>query len=204
MNIPTTLSIKGAIKAHGDIAIRALFTECSSLLDKSTIHPVAKKTLSEAEIKSVIRSSCFVIEKTTPYGIVDKIKARVVAGGNQQDKSINTLDGTFSPTAVIMATAAHDGRQVMTMNVETAYLNVKMIDDKPVYMRISPLVSVILAQLDAKYENQDGNGAIIVKLDKALYGCVESAVLSDKDSRATLEADGFVVNPCDLCIFNKD
>ena len=50
------LSIKGALKTHGDIAIRAL-TECSSLLRKSTFYPVAKKTLTEAEIKSVIRSS---------------------------------------------------------------------------------------------------------------------------------------------------
>ena len=91
------------------------------------------------------------------------------------------------------------------MDVETAYLNAKMIDDKPVYMRIGPLVTAILAQLDTKYEKyQDGNGAIIVKLDKALYGCVESAVLWYKDLRATLETDGFVVNPYDLCVFNKD
>ena len=91
------------------------------------------------------------------------------------------------------------------MDVETAYLNAKMMDDKPVYMRIGPLVTAILAQLDTKYEKyQDGNGAIIVKLDKALYGCVESAVLWYKDLRATLETDGFVVNPYDLCVFNKD
>ena len=55
--------------------------ECSRLLGKSTFHPVAKKTLTEAEIKSVIRG--FVKVKTTPDGIVDKVKARVVAGGNQ-------------------------------------------------------------------------------------------------------------------------
>ena len=162
------VSIKGAIKTHGDIAIKALFMECSSLLGKSTFHPIAKKTLSEAEIKSVIRGSCFVKEKTTLDGIVDKIKERVLAGGNQQDKSIYTLDETSSPTVstaavlVIMAIAAHEGRQVITMDVETAYLNAKMIDDKPVYMRIEPLVTAILAQLDTKYEKyQDGNGATI-------------------------------------------
>ena len=40
--------------------------------------------------------TCFVKEKTTPEGIVDKVKARVVAGGNQQDKSIYTSDETSS------------------------------------------------------------------------------------------------------------
>ena len=47
------LSIKGAIKTHGNIAVKA----CSSLLGKSTFHPISKKTPSEAEVKAVIRSS---------------------------------------------------------------------------------------------------------------------------------------------------
>ena len=44
---------------------------------------------------------------------------------------------------------------------------------------------------------------MIVKVDKAPYKCVESAVLSYKDLRTTLEEDGYVVNPYDLCVFNK-
>ena len=43
------LLIKGAIKPHGKIAVKAVFTSCSSLLGKSTFHPISKKTLSEAE-----------------------------------------------------------------------------------------------------------------------------------------------------------
>ena len=39
--------------------------------------------------------------KATRDRVVDKVKARVVAGGNQQDKSIYTLDETASPTVVI-------------------------------------------------------------------------------------------------------
>ena len=171
------LSIKGVIKTHGNIAVKALFTECSSLLGKSTFHPISKKTLSEAELKAVIRSSCFVKEKTTPEGIVDKVKARVVAGGNQQDKSIYNLDETSSRTVsttavfITVAIAANEGRHVITMDVETAYLNAKMIDDKPVYMKIGPLITAILSQLDSNFEKyQDGKGAVIVKLDEALYG----------------------------------
>ena len=170
------LSIKGAIKSHGDIAVKALFTECSSLLGKSTFHPVSKKTLTEEEMRSVIRSSCFMKEKMTPEGTIEKVKARLVAGGDQQDKSIYTLDETSSPTVstaavlVTMAIAAHERRHVMTMDVETAYLNARMIDDKPVFMRIGPLVTAILGQLDAKFEKYlDSKGSVIVKLDKALY-----------------------------------
>ena len=165
------LSIKTAIKTHGDIAVKELYTECSSLLRKSTFHPVSRRTLTEVEIKSVIRSSCFMKEKATPAGVVDKVKARVVFEGNQ-DTSIYTLDETSSPTVstaavlVTMAIAAHDGEHFMTIDVETAYLNAKMIDEKPVYMKIGPLVTAILTQLEAKFEKyQDSKGAVIVKLD---------------------------------------
>ena len=86
------LSIKGTIKSHKDIALRALFTECPSLFGKSTFHPVTKKTLPEEGMRSVIRSSCFMKEKMTPEGTVEKVKARLVAVGDQQDTSIYTLD----------------------------------------------------------------------------------------------------------------
>ena len=90
------------------------------------------------------------------------------------------------------------------MDVEIAYLNAKMIDDKPVYMKIGPLITAILSQLDSNFEKlQDGKGAVIFKLDKALYGCAKSAVLWYRDLKATLEADKYRVNPYDLCVFNK-
>ena len=123
------LSIKGAIKSRGDIAVKALFTECPSLFGKSTFHPVSKKTLTEEEMRSVIRSSCYVKEKMAPEGTVEKVKARLVAVGDQQDKSTYTLDETSSPTVstaavlVTMAIAAHVRRHVMTVDVETACLN---------------------------------------------------------------------------------
>ena len=149
-------------------------------------------------------------EKVTWEATVEKVKARLVAGGDQQDKSIFTLDETSSPTVstaavlVTMAIAAHGRRHVMTMDVETTYLNARMIDDKPVFMGIRPLVTAILGQLDAKFEKYlDSKGSVIVKLDKALHGCVGSAVLSYKDLRATLEEDGYIVKPYDLSIFNK-
>ena len=36
-----------------------------------------------------------------------------------------------------------------------------------------------------------------------IRNCVESAVLRYKDLRSTLEEDGYIVNPYDLCVFNK-
>jgi histone deacetylase 1/2 len=44
---------------------------------------------------------------------------------------------------------------------------------------------------------------MIVKLDKALYGCIEFARLWYYTFKDFLEADGFKVNSQDICVFNK-
>ena len=67
-------------------------------------------------------------------------------------------------------------------------------------MKIGPLITAILSKLDSNFEKyQDGKGAVVIKLDKALCGCVESAVLWYKDLKATLEANEYRVNTYDLC-----
>jgi Reverse transcriptase (RNA-dependent DNA polymerase) len=45
---------------------------------------------------------------------------------------------------------------------------------------------------------------VIFILNKALYGCIESAKLLCHELAGTLRANGFKPNPRDICIFNKD
>ena len=45
-------------------------------------------------------------------------------------------------------------------------------------------------------------GGIVVRLKKALYGCVESAGLWYAILRATMSSLGYVRNGCDQCVFN--
>lgn len=154
------------------------------------------------------RSSCFVKEKITPESIVHKLKAGLVAGGNQQDKSIYTLDETSSPTItsasvfVTVSIAAQESRHVISLDVETAYLNAKSIDDKSVFMKFRPLITAILVELDSSIERyQDEKDAVIVKLEKSLYRCIESAVLWYEDLREIIEADEYHANHYVLCVF---
>jgi hypothetical protein len=46
-------------------------------------------------------------------------------------------------------------------------------------------------------------GTSIVQLDKALYGCVEAAVLWYTNLCATLVGMGIAPSPYDPCVFNK-
>ena len=44
----------------------------------------------------------------------------------------------------------------------------------------------------------------MVRLDKALYGCVESAALWHENLSGCLMEAGFVRNDSDICVFNKE
>ena len=77
---------------------------------------------------------------------------------------------------MISAIAAMEQRRVMTIDVGNAYLNANM--NRDVFMKIDPVMADLLAKVDPVYSRyKDIGGSIIVKLEKALYGCVESSQL---------------------------
>ena len=78
---------------------------------------------------------------------------------------------------MIAALAARERRTVVTADIGGAYLNASMGDNE-MLMRLDPILSDILMELDASYKQfTDERGEIVVRLDKALYGCIQSAKL---------------------------
>jgi hypothetical protein len=149
----------------------------------------------------------FLKEKYLSTGEFEKLKARIVAGGDQQDKSLYEDIGspTVATAAVFMtaAIAAREKRHVATIDIGGAYLNADM-GHHNVYMMLDPFISAILKRINAKYEEfVNDDGTIIVKLNKALYGCVQSAKLWHDHLSGSLIEMGFVRNPLDKCVFNK-
>ena len=73
-----------------------------------------------------------------------------------------------------------------------------------VHMRLNRIMTSMLVQLDSSYEKyRELDDTIVVRLDRALYGCVESSLLWYNDLTSKLGTDGFVENPYDRCVFNK-
>ena len=111
----------------------------------------------------------------------------------------------LQPHLSIAAIAAKEGRKFIAIDIGGAFLNADMsptgID---VHMRLDSVMSSMLIQLDPSYEKfRDRNNTVVVRLDKALYGCVEASLLWYKDLKSKLVANGFVENPYDRCLFNK-
>ena len=157
--------------------------------------------------KSTIPSKMFLTPKKLPNGNTDRMKARLVAGGHRQDRSLYTDVETSSPTAALSsvmmaaALAAHKADHVMTLDHKAAYLNASMVGHV-VEMRLGKEVASLLcgvAPEHKKFLRQDGT--IIVRLQKALYGCIESAVLWYKELSRTLIELRFKKNDYDECSF---
>jgi len=209
------ISVNKALKTMRKPALKSIVKELSQVFDvKSTFHPVKLNSLTTKQLKGIIRSHMFLKEKYRSEAgkqVFEKLKARLVAGGHLQDKSL--YEDLSSPTAhlqsvfTVAALAAMEGRVVVTCDIGSAYLNAPMDPShEPVFMRIdAELAKVLVAMYPDKFKDYlNYDGSVVVQLDKALYGCVQSAKLWYEHLRGTLEAIGYTRNPHDICVFNKD
>jgi hypothetical protein len=201
------VTVREAIRKFENHALRSIYEEMLQMPQKNVFHPVDPSTLTQEQWKKVIPSKMFLKEKFLPTGEFDKLKARLVAGGHRQDKS--TYDDVSSPTVAITsafmvaAIAAMEGRCVATVDITGAYLNATM-SGQTVLMRLDQTMAAVLVQIRPDYRPfLTKNGGMVVQLDKALYGCIESAKLWYQDLRRTLEDMGFKANANDACVFNK-
>jgi hypothetical protein len=155
-----------------------------------------------------MRSAMFLKRKTHPDGSFDKYKARLVAGGDMQDKKLyeDLSSPTVSTSSVfnIAAIAAHEGRQVAVVDIGGTFQNAKMQKGVPVHMRLDKIISEYLVRINPKYDQfRESNGTITVHVKKALYRCVESASLWYHNLSTSLKGLGYIRNEIDICVYNK-
>ncbi|KAA8498721.1 Copia protein [Porphyridium purpureum] len=207
------LSVKKAIKKFGSKAMEAIVREVAQLDQRygyGVVEPVDTKTMTPQERKSIIPSHMFVKEKLDSTGAVEKVKARIVAGGNKQDAVL--YPDRSAPTAatdsvlILAAIAAREGRSVGKMDFPGAFLHAPMPADVPdTHMRIDSFLADVLVRLDQKYEQYlRKDGSLVVKLTKALYGTLIAARQWYMKVAGLFEDLGFVVNPYDACVFNRE
>lgn len=140
----------------------------------------------------------------------DNFKARLVAfKGHLQDKTLyenlSSPIAAFTSVFTTATTAAREVRQRVIIDIGGAFLNADMgPTGVHVHMRISKVTTKMLVDIDeANKRFVDKNDTMVVRLDKALYGCVEASNLWYNDLRTKLESDDLHANPYDPCVFNK-
>ena len=201
------ISVKEALREYPEPAMHAIKTELKQMLTKKVWTPIITRDLNAMQRKSIIRSSMFIKEKFDPSGKFEKLKARLIAGGDQQDKSlyqdISSATVATSSVFIVATIAALEKRLITVVDVTGAYLNAFM-SKIAVYMRISAILAAMVVALDSSYSRfLRHDGTLDVKLDRALYGCVESAYQWGEHIKGTLLHAGFIQNSHEVCCYNK-
>jgi len=198
------MSAKAGLKKHGERAWKALLEELKQLKDLDVFKAVHASTLTDQQKKEALREITMLKEKRN--GI---LKGRTCADGRSQ-RGRYPKEQTASPTMsndsamLILITAAIEGRDVAIADVAGAYLKAEMNDF--VLMKLEGATVDIMIELDPSLKDfvaiENGKRVLYMRLMKALYGCVQSALLWYKLFSSTLVSLGFELNPYDLCVAN--
>jgi histone deacetylase 1/2 len=203
------ISVKQAFKDPNlaGPAREAIDKELSQMLTKGVFTPVHESQMEG--LKKPIRSHFFLKEKYNADGSFLLLRGRLVANGNNQPRPDVPDEDISSPTAAmpflfaVAAIAAKEGRQVVTADVPVAYLNADNSRHN-ISMVLDPDTATAIIRLDPSYAPyRRSDRTIVVRLNRAIYGCIESARLWYDLLRDTLEKIGFQVNPLDPCILNR-
>jgi len=101
---------------------------------------------------------------------------------------------------------AMEGRDVATVDIPGAFMQADI--DEIIHVRLRGPLAMLMARLDpTKYERyiqyEKGKPVLYVKLNKALYGTLQAALLFWQDLTSALSKWGFKLNPYDQCVANK-
>ena len=203
------ISQSKAIRLYKQKAMDSMFSELCVLDKKGTWTPVDPNTLSKQELKRIIRSFMFLTEKYDAEGEFLKLKSRLVAMGNEQDKELLDMD-VSSPTVcstsvyTVAAIAAAERRYVLTLDIGGAFLNALVPSGETIMVKLDAINSELLCQMRPDYRPfLNERRELTVKLEKALYGCIQSARLWYDTFSAFLYKLGYKKNERDACVFNK-
>ena len=203
------ISVNEGVKKFGFDAILAVVKEIKQMVDGEVFDGVVASTLTAEKWKTVISSMIFLKEKYSAEGTFQKLKARLVAGGHQQDKQVYGEHSapTVATQTVFMvaAIAAVEGRAVAAVDVPGAFLKASVSEDEPpILMKLDRFLTAVLVKLDNSYAQYvRSDGTCVVRLKKTLYGTIQAARAWYDKLAHDLEGIGFTRNTKDNCCFNR-
>ena len=101
----------------------------------------------------------------------------------------------------------YEEREVAIFDIPGAYLHASMPDEHKVILRIKGQFVDIMCMANPEFQKyviiEKGIKVLYLKVLRALYGCIRSAMLWYNLYKETLEKEGYTLNPYDRCVANK-
>jgi hypothetical protein len=208
--IAQSYSFKAGLKKFGEIDEKAAMTELTQLHNYTTYHPVHASSLSPEDHRKALSSLMNIVKKrdgsVCTHACMDGSKESLEPGYKKKDGASPMV---ATDSKLICATINdHKGGDVATINIPGAFLN--ECNDRDTIMLLKGHLAKLMVQVDThlycKYiiHDKKNQPLLYVKLTKAIYGLLKSALLlhrkfiNDLKSYSSL----FVINPYNPCIKN--
>ena len=156
--------------------------ELTQMHDMNVFCPIEVESLTYDEKKKTLSLLVILKEKRD-----SSVKARMCADGRKQKDGTWSKQETTSPTVateLVFITAVidtHEGRDVACFDISGAFLHANVDEDITMVLkgRLAELMVQVAPNLYRKYITVDRKGVAIlyVKMQKALYGLLRSALL---------------------------
>ena len=196
------MSVKKALN-HPNLQTRekcmdAISKELMMLWNVKTFQPVHKRTISPENRSRVYPCHMFIKEKFLANGDFDKIKARLVAGGDWVEPG--TVEETSSPTVnsmsvmMILNIAAVMKYEVSTHDVTGAFLVPELIvGERPMYLWLDKDLSDLFVKLVPPLVSfvETSTGALYFRIRRYLYGLPQASFHFYTHMDATLKKMNF-------------
>ena len=209
----TQMTAKRGIKLFGEKAVAAMVKEFTQL-DKGAfpgnpvVGPIDPTILTQEDKIRAMEAVNLIKEKRC-----GKIKGRTCANGSVQRKFLKDGESVASPTVSVEALFSTliidsmENRDIATFDVPGAYLHAEMPKDKNELLRLRGEFVDIMCQVNPAYKpfviEEKGKKVLYMKILRAIYGCIQSALLWYELYTSVLEGMGFTVNPYDRCVANS-
>lgn len=169
---------------------------------------VVRRALIKAETKILCSHIFIIVKKYLAGGEFDKVKARLIADGHDQEASMypDKVSLTVAIHSVFMAlgiVVAKKSLIVVTVDVKCAFVQTPM-EGEPVYIRINPKIMGQVIQIYPNLkEYADVDGCLYIIMQKAMYGCIQASSLWYKLLKRFLEELGYKMSEMDKCVWRK-
>jgi hypothetical protein len=181
--------------------------EIDNMINNKVLHPVKMTYLKEGE--TPIPAHMFFNFKTKADGSFDKIKARIVANGDEQD--VDTIGETYAPTVniisvfLLISLVVTLGLHLTSHDIKAAFLLTPVKEDVRLFVVIRGDLANLWLDVHPEYaEFVTPRGEIVFRLLQYIYGLAESPHQFHEFLTKKLISSGYKPLRGDPCLLISD
>lgn len=204
------ISVKEALGGeHAQESAEAIREEIQNMLDYKVGHYVRFRDIPVAKRRNILQSFMFLKHKTTPDGLYERTKSRMVANGaTQPDHMYNLVSSTtvgLASVFLMFNIATMYKCKLSSYDIKGAFLHAEFGDDDEVtYIKINKEITRIWVEQDpSSAEFVDDRGELLLELDKFIYGLKQSPLKFQAHLSNVLLGMGYKKMHHDECMYVK-